>query len=129
MTKHDFHAAWLSHFAIGIPQKKLQKHVLSEGNLLWHVFSHELLDTSAFLEGQAARKAFDKVSKYGALCVDWFEDEPPYELPPELYSAKTLEGHTEVYVVAADFSWTYIKTHESTCGPYFMKHGGANDHL
>ena len=27
----------------------------------------------------------------------------------------------EIYVVAPDFSWTYIKTHESMCGPYFMK--------
>ena len=129
MTKHEFYTQWLNHFAVGIPAKKLQKHVLDEGNLLWHVFSHELLDTSAFLEGKAARKAFDKVSKHGALCVEWFEDEPPYELPPELFAAKALDKLVEVYVVAADFSWTYIKTHESTCGPYFMKHGGANDHL
>ena len=28
---------------------------------------------------------------------------------------------TEIYVIASDFSWTYIKTHESMCGPYFMK--------
>jgi hypothetical protein len=27
---------------------------------------------------------------------------------------------TEVYITAADFSWTYIKTHEGDCcGPYF----------
>lgn len=120
MTKHEFYTAWLDHFAAGVPQRKLQKHVLDEGNLLWHVFSHELLEATAFLEGKAARKAFDKADKQGAVCVEWFEEEPPYDLPTELYSAKMLESHTEIYVVAADFSWTYIKTHESTCGPYFM---------
>jgi len=27
-----------------------------------------------------------------------------------------------LYVVAKDYSWTYIKTHENDlCGPYFMR--------
>ena len=29
---------------------------------------------------------------------------------------------TEFYVVAQDYSWTYIKTHEGDlCGPYFLR--------
>ena len=32
------------------------------------------------------------------------------------------EKLNEFYVVAKDYSWTYIKTHEGDlCGPYFMR--------
>lgn len=26
---------------------------------------------------------------------------------------------SDVYIVAKDFTWTYVRTHESACGPYF----------
>ena len=45
----------------------------------------------------------------------------PKELTAKLNTANALDEMTEIYVVAPDFSWTYIKTHESMCGPYFMK--------
>ncbi|MBQ2911256.1 MAG: DUF4275 family protein, partial [Clostridia bacterium] len=29
---------------------------------------------------------------------------------------------SDVYIVASDFSWTYVRTHErGICGPYFCK--------
>ncbi len=27
----------------------------------------------------------------------------------------------DVYVVDKDFKWTYLKTYETMCGPYFAK--------
>ena len=39
-------------------------------------------------------------------------------------SAKELDDSNEwdVYIVAKDFSWTYVRTHERDyCGPYFCK--------
>ena len=39
-------------------------------------------------------------------------------------SAKDVEKDREsdVYIVAKDFSWTYIRTHETGfCGPYFCR--------
>ena len=41
----------------------------------------------------------------------------------EYNSSKEIDSKmTELYVVAKDYSWTYIKTHENDlCGPYFMR--------
>ena len=36
-------------------------------------------------------------------------------------TAKILEQFIDVTVTASDFSWTYVKTHEGDCGPYFHK--------
>ncbi len=121
MTKNEFYKKWLKHFAVGISKKDLKNHVVSTGNLIWHTFSWKLLDDSKFLEGDDAKKAYTEINKSGAHYIEWFEDEKTHDVTWELHSATALDKMVEVYVVASDFSWTYIKTHESTCGPYFMK--------
>lgn len=121
MTKSEFYSAWLSHFAKGVSKQNMEKYVISTGNFLWHVFSWELLDKKVFLSGDSAKQAYDQIDKRNALCIDWFEDDETKKLTPKLGTAKALEEMKEIYVIASDFSWTYIKTHESECGPYFMK--------
>ncbi len=121
MTKNEFYKNWLEHFAVGIAPEDLKKYVVSTGNLIWHTFSWELLDDSKFLEGDDARKAYNEINKSGAQYIEWFEDEKTHDITWELNSATALDKLVEVYVIASDFSWTYIKTHESNCGPYFMK--------
>ena len=73
------------------------------------------------MEGDNARKAYNEINKKGAQYIEWFEDEKTHDITGELNSASVLDRMVEVYVIAPDFSWTYIKTHEGTCGPYFMK--------
>lgn len=121
MTRDEFYSVWLSHFAKDISRNDIEKYVVATGNYLWHVFSWELLDKKAFLTGDSARKAYDETDKHNALYIEWFEDDEAKDLTKELSAAKALDKMTEIYVVASDFSWTYIKTHESICGPYFMK--------
>ena len=121
MTKHEFYTKWLEHFTKDIPAKEIKKHVTSEGNLIWHTFSWELLDKSRFLEGDDAKAAYNKQYKGGALYIEWFRDEETHNLTFDLERADALDKMDEVYVAAEDFSWTYIKTHEERCGPYFMK--------
>ena len=121
MTRNEFYSAWLSHFAKDISRKDIEKYVVATGNYLWHVFSWELLDKKAFLTGDIARKAYDKIDKHNALYIEWFEDHETNNFTTNLNTADALDKMTEVYIVASDFSWTYIKTHESMCGPYFMK--------
>ena len=120
MTRNEFYSAWLSHFATDISRDDIEKYVISTGNLLWHVFSWELLDKKVFLTGDSARNAYDKTDKHNAMYIAWFEEDGTKDLTEELSTAKALDKMTEIYVVAPDFSWTYIKTHESMCGPYFM---------
>ena len=121
MTRSEFYSAWLSHFAKGVSRENIEKYVVSNRNYLWHVFSWELLDKKVFLSGDSAKQAYDQIDKRNTLYIDWFEDDETKKLTTKLSTAKALDEMTEIYVIASDFSWTYIKTHESMCGPYFMK--------
>lgn len=121
MTRNEFYSAWLSHFANGISRENIEKYVVSTGNYLWHVFSWELLNQKVFLTGDSARKAYDQMDKHNALYIDWFKDHETKSLTAKLRTANALDEMTEIYVIASDLTWTYMKTHESMCGPYFMK--------
>ena len=121
MTRDDFYNEWLKHFAEGISKENIERYVVSTGNYLWHVFSWELLDEERFLVGDSAKDAYNKIDKDNAIYIDWFSDDDAGALPHELGAAEALDQMTEVYVAAPDFSWTYIKTHEIMCGPYFMR--------
>ena len=124
MKRSEFFEKWLESFASDISPYKLEKHVTSAGNLIWHVFSYELIAEHQYLEGDEARKAYDRENKKEAIYFDgWLDDYETKDITWELSSAKALDKFVEVYVVAKNFSWTYIKTHEQNhgCGPYFMK--------
>ena len=121
MTRDAFYTAWLKHFAEDISKENIEKYVVSTGNYLWHVFSWELLGEAKYLVGDSAKDAYNKIDKNNALYIDWFSDDRVKTLTQELSNAEALDQMTEVYVAAPDFSWTYIKTHEIMCGPYFMK--------
>ncbi len=121
MTKNEFYTEWLKHFASGIPQKDIEQYVVATGNYLWHVFSWELLDKADYLTGECAKRAYDQADKQDAVMIAWFEDDETKQLTAELTTAAALDRITEVYIAAPDFSWTYMKTHECICGPYFMK--------
>ncbi|WP_299091121.1 DUF4275 family protein [uncultured Metabacillus sp.] len=90
---------------------------------LWHVFSYNKLSC---LERQKARDAFNKVKKDG--CYIFYQDNENALLLENARSLKAediikdIDGYIEdIYVVDKDFSWTYIQTHESFCGPYFYQ--------
>lgn len=121
MTKNEFYTKWLQVFASTVSKRDLECYVQATGNYIWHVFSWELLDASAYLTGDEAKKAYDRASKRDAIYFEWFEEDQTNALPWEQYAAKALDECTEIYVVGKDFEWTYIKTHDSMCGPYFMK--------
>ena len=121
MTRDEFYTAWLKRFAEGISEENIERYVVSTGNYLWHVFSWELLDEAKYLVGDSAKDAYNKIDKNNALYIDWFSDDGAKALTQELSTAEALDQMTEVYVAAPDFSWTYIKTHEIMCGPYFMR--------
>lgn len=120
MTNKEFYDKWIENFACGVAERDLERYVVSTGNLLWHVFSWELHDKSSYLEGDEAKRAYDTADKGGAIYVEWFENDCPKAIPYEFYRANALDELTEVYAVGRNFDWTYIKTHESSCGPYFM---------
>ena len=123
MLIRDFEKKWMSSFANGIDKKAIQKYVVSTGNYIWHIFSWKLLPQGSYLVGDAARKAYNNLSKQKrecALFIEPFGDKKSFFLSCRDSAAEKLDEYTEIYVAAADFSWTYIKTHEGDyCGPYF----------
>lgn len=124
MSKEEFINQWLRHFAKGIKQDELAKYV--SGQYIWHIFSWKLLDRNRYLSGDAARSAYDSIDKSNCIFCESFGRRGKGVtdvMSDEYCSAKSIDSQvTELYVVAKDFSWTYIKTHENDfCGPYFMK--------
>lgn len=121
MTKDEFYSKWLEVFAFNIPEHDIEKRVKSAGNYIWHIFSWELLNENQYFKGNDAKEAYDKIDKKGAIYIEWFEDKQTKNITEQLNTAKDIDDFVEMYVVGKDFKWTYIKTHEGMCGPYFMK--------
>lgn len=122
MTKQKFINQWLRYFAKKVPKDQLEMHVKDQ--YIWHVFSSELINPNNLLVGNAARQAFNEMPKDNCLCCDMFGNFGVTDnLLPQYDTAEKIDaGIVEFYVVAKDYSWTYIKTHESDMfGPYFLK--------
>lgn len=121
MVKKDFRKRWIESFAKGADEKELETFVLANGNYLWHLFSWEVLDSQKFLEGNDAKKAFEQLDKNGAIYIDWGRSEETKEWTNETLELLSKDELNEIYVVASDFSWTYMVTSQESFGPYFMK--------
>ena len=122
MSKQKFFNQWLRHFAPGLSKVQFKEYV--EGQYVWHIFSCHLIPFDNLLEGEAARKAFDQISKTDCICCDLFgHNGVTNALSPCYDTAEKIDTQlTEFYVVSNDYSWTYIKTHEGDlCGPYFLR--------
>lgn len=120
MTKQRFINRWLKAFAPDLTKDQYERYVKDQ--FIWHVFSWELVTAEGLLVGDAARLAFDKMDKTNVICCDRYGGEGVKNRLPERYAtAEKIDRWTvEYYVVAKDYSWTYIKTHEcDLCGPYF----------
>ncbi len=121
MTKEEFYTKWIETFGLNIPKSDIKKYVKSTGNYIWHIFSWELLKKNQYLYGNDAKAAYDKIDKKGAIYIEWFKDKHTKDITWDLNTANALDDFVEIYVVGKDYKWTYIKTHESMCGPDFMK--------
>jgi len=123
MTEQKIINNWLYAFARDVDKQKLSDHVLSYGNLLWHVFSYEYVPC---LEGDEARAEFDRIAYDKAIRFhDGYSGQITDVTETGKITAASLDkehkhGAQDVKVVAESFSWTYAKTHETGwCGPYF----------
>ncbi len=85
---------------------------------LWHIFSFDFLsceteDNAKILFNQENQDSYVLVSNV---------DDIAYRLEnAEKITAELLDQFYDVTITARDFSWTYTKTHEDMCGPYFYK--------
>ena len=122
MKLDEFKKEWLLHFAMGISKRDIEDKVVKTGNYIWHIFSWELINPDRYVTGEKARKAFNKCSKVAAWYIIPFERSATVKsYNNDNVTAEQIEKEIEIYKVAKDFSWTYIKTHEGMCGPYYFK--------
>ncbi|OEH91145.1 DUF4275 family protein [Bacillus solimangrovi] len=84
----------------------------------WHIFSYKKQDC---LIEEKARKAFDTMSKDEIYVM--YEGSPIVSLytNAKVVIAKDFDSQHDIYLFDKDFTWTYIHTHESMCGPYFYE--------
>jgi len=111
---------WISQF---VPADKYQKaldiHCFSSDDIcgyLWHVFSFEILMS---LSGAEADEAYRNVKRVD--CILFLScDEIAFKVSMgSLIDIEDLAVLYDVLLTDADFRWTYTKTHEIQCGPYF----------
>lgn len=111
---------WFNNF---VPMEKQEKAINSfcfdkDGfcGYLWHVFSYEILSC---LKKSKAKNTFNELDKQGAVLLVNI-DEVAYRVKDVCkIKAQDLDFLDDIILTAQDFSWTYAKTHEATCGPYF----------
>lgn len=100
---------------------EIKKHCLDSREFtpyLWHLFSWRFLDCET---DENARELFDTQRKSDCIIIsNW--DEIAFSLKnADNLNAEVLEEFDDITITASDFSWTYSKTHEEMCGPYFYK--------
>ncbi len=120
MSKRKFISQWLRNFANDITKEDMEKYVKDQ--YIWHIFSFGLTKRP-YLTGAEARFAYDQADKSSCIFCDMFGANGVTDKLLEEYStAKSMDSQpAEIYVVAKDYSWTYIKTHENDLsGPYFL---------
>ncbi len=85
---------------------------------LWHLFSFELLPSK---EKDEAEKAYSLIERGSCVLFDNINC-LAYRLEKgDAVTSDVLKSFLDVTVTAEDFSWTYSKTHEEMCGPFFYK--------
>ncbi len=106
---------WEATFATVSKQTKEEIHYES---FKWHLYSYQKLP---YLEGDAARKAFDEMTKTDVYFM--YEGTPLVQVYKNAYNmvSTDIDNQQDIYLFDQTFSWTYIHTHEDMCGPYFVR--------
>ena len=122
MSEDELIKKWLKVFGKNVDKKLVEEHVTSYGNHLWHLFTWGEVPC---LQGEDAKQAFDELEYEEAVrFYDGYANhiEKVCVINKVLAKAVDKDKASDVYIVAKDFSWTYVRTHEEGwCGPYFCK--------
>jgi len=112
---------WEDNFAnhLSIDEKKEIYLYNNDGycGYLWHVFSYEKREC---LIGEEAEQAFNNETKNNCYVFYQRSDDVMILENATDFKASDLKNEIDVYVVDREFTWTFVKTHETEyCGPYF----------
>ena len=132
ITNLNFVSVFIKKFLSQYSYEELKKnHCLPPTGYLWNACEKGFVNS---LVGSMAKEFFDKIEKNDAICIqydiDGWGDAEATKLPNSLNSSKKIQdsGLYEFYVIAKNFEWCYIVTHEGdNCGPYFIINSVAKE--
>jgi len=106
-----FIAKWCRHFTDGSPM---------QGNHLWHYFSW-----NGIRQHPRALESFQHNASKGysvyTMSHNCHQKERYVKHTVHMSPHDVIQYRKDIYVVATDWSWTYVQTHEDGLGPYFVK--------
>ena len=115
---------WSRLFASAL--SKREKEEIHYDEFRWHIFSY---DRVACLVGDEARSAFDACKKTrvfqffqhdnSGFCID-----NAMLLKAADFDYENTPTKADTYILDAAGRWTYVRTHEESCGPYFCYKNG-----
>ncbi|MEC0269537.1 MULTISPECIES: DUF4275 family protein [Paenibacillus] len=115
--EHGIMDKWDSVFAKNISDET--KRQIRYDQYKWHIFSFKKQNC---IEKEAARNAFDAVTKTELFVM--YQNIPDivfeYNNASDIV-ASDFDYEQDIYLFDKSFTWTYVYTHESMCGPYFYK--------
>lgn len=85
---------------------------------LWHSFSYGILNAK---QKGKARQSFNQIKKESVYVFNQNKDETFLISDAQDLKAADFDFEEDVYIVDVDFRWTYVKTHEICCGPYYYR--------
>ncbi|WP_198023055.1 DUF4275 family protein [Paenibacillus zanthoxyli] len=105
---------WENNFTNHIHESVKKKIFLDQ--FLWHVFSYNKLNSTT---QNKAKDRFNNQLK--TECYLFFQHDDQALLLEEVKNMKAedFDKESDIYITDKNFQWTYVKTHESQCGPYF----------
>lgn len=107
---------WDNAFAKNISEEI--KEAIHYNQYKWHIFSYNKLEC---LVDDAARAAFDDLTM-NELYV-FYQNSPFVFLYQNAkgVTAEIFDHEQDIYIFDKSLTWTYVQTHESMCGPYFLQ--------
>ncbi|MFJ2045452.1 DUF4275 family protein [Paenibacillus taichungensis] len=107
---------WDNTFAKNISEEV--KEAIYYSQYKWHMFSYEKQDC---LTDNAARDAFNAENKNELYVM--YQHTPFIQIFQNANNviAEDFDSEQDIYIFDQEFTWTYVHTHESRCGPYFYK--------
>lgn len=114
-------AKWSNLFATSISNEDKKK--IHYEQFKWHLFSFELLNAR---QSEDARQAFDHATKDTVFLFYQFEKDAFIIEHAHLLTAADFDvdgpmSKADIYVFDPISKWTYVRTHEDSCGPYFYQ--------
>ena len=83
---------------------------------LWHMFSFEFLSSE-----ENPKESYNNANKASCVIISNVDEIGFSITNAEKLTADMLDVFIDTTVSSTDFSWTYCKTHEDMCGPYYYK--------